>query len=841
MKTGVLRCKLCTLDVLCILGRLIFSVLFVVSCSPKNEIFEVAIIEVESLSLSETSVNLSEGESVTLTVTIAPADATIKTVTWKSSNENVAIVTDGVVKAISPGEAVVTVESLNGKKVSCVVTVTNKNIEVESVEIDKKTLTLVIGTSSTLIATVKPADATNKTVTWTSDHTAVATVNEQGEVTALAEGTAKITAQSGTCSAVCDVAVTKQRIPATKIELNKTSVSLAENTEEMLIATVFPANTTDMVAWSSQNTQIAVVDDKGVVKAAGLGSTVIVAKAGDVSETCAVTVTPASGGIIITLNKTILNMTMNDSEKLTATVNALDGSIYAVEWESSNTQVAAVDDEGLVTAVGVGTANITASAGGSSVACSVTVSPLYIRITSLHVEPSTHTMDIGEELLLSVRIEPSNATSKEVIWYSKDNRKATVDIATGRVKAIAAGSVTIVAMADENEDIKDSCVIVINPAYVPVADITLDKTEVTLTEGGTVRINATISPADATNQTVTWTSQHPAIATVDENGNVRAVLFGTTTITAQAGDKSASCIVTVNEQEGVPINFQDLKFEKFLIDNGYDLDKDSVITTAEVSKITELDCRSRNITSLVGIEYFKSLEKLVCRDNHISSVDISKNTSLKYVDFRNNKIEELEVGSLMNLETLICDENELEEIDISNNMLLKSFSCADNKIENLDVSNHSELKEFNCSGNLLTVIDVSNNKKLANFICSGNDLSGEGLDVSENGALSMLSCASCGLRELDLGSNLKLTSLSCNNNSLQALDISANEDLSLLYCHDNEISGELDISMLKNIDHFDCTVNNITTLYISPEVKADLETLVIKVFKYDEDVNVIVK
>ncbi|MDR2774284.1 MAG: Ig-like domain-containing protein [Tannerella sp.] len=841
MKTGVLRHKLCILDILHTFGNIIFSVLLVVSCSPGNEVLEGSIIEVESLSLNETSVNLSEGESITLTVTIVPADATVKTVTWKSSNDDVATVADGVVRAISSGTAVITAESLNGKKASCVVTVINKNIEVESVEIDKQTLTLVTGTSFTLIATVKPVDAANKTVTWVSDHTAVAAVDAHGKVTALAEGTAKITAQSGNCSAVCDVTVTKQRIPATKIEINKTSVSLSENAEETLKATVFPANTTDTVTWSSQNPQIAVVDDEGAVKAAGLGSTVITAKAGDVSATCAVTVVPASVDILITLNKTILNLTMNDSEKLEATVSASDGNVYTVEWESSNTQVATVDDDGLVLAVGVGTANITASAGGRSVVCSVTVSPLYIKITSLHVEPSTHAMDIGGEILLSVRIEPSNATSKEVIWYSKDSHKATVDIATGRVNAIAAGRVTIVAMANENEDIKDSCVIVINPTYVPVTDIMLDKTEVTLTEGGTVRINATITPVDATNQTVIWTSQDQAIATVDENGNVTAVSFGTTIITAQADGKSAPCIVTVNKQEGTPINFPDPNFEKFLMDKGFDSDENGLISTVEVSKITELDCRSKNITSLGGIEYFKSLENLICRDNQISSVDISKNTALKYVDFRNNKIEELETGSLTKLETLICDENELEEIDISNNMLLKEFSCADNKIKNLDVNDHSELYDFNCSNNKLTVIDIGNNKKLISFTCAKNDLSGEGLDVSGNEALRTLSCAHCGLTELDLSGNPKLTSLSCENNNLQALDISANDNISLLNCHDNQISGELDISMLKNITCFDCTFNNITTLYISPEVKADLDASVIKIFNYDDDVNVTVK
>lgn len=842
MKTGVAGCKLCIFNIIHAFGIVIFTVLFAVSCSP-DEILREIVVEVESLSLDETSATLPEGGSITLVVTVAPADATVKAVTWSSSADNVATVTGGLVNAVSPGTAVITAESLNGKTVACTVTVTSKNIETEGLAVDKEKLTLVVGTSSTLVATVRPADATNKTITWESDNVEVATVDSQGKVTAVAEGAAKITAGSGNFSAVCDVTVTIERIPATEIKLNKASVSLAEGTEERLEATVSPDNTTDTVVWSSRNTQIAVVDNRGVVRAVGLGSTVIVAKAGDESATCDVTVTPASNDIIITLNKTILNLTMSSSEKLEATVYASDGGEYTVEWESSNTQVATVDGDGLVMAIGVGTANIMASAGGRSVACALTVTPLYIRITGVHVDPSAHTMDTGTEVQLSVRIEPDNSNSKEVIWYSKDAHIATVDAATGLVKAVAAGRVAIVAMTIENEDISDSCVITVNPVYVPVTDIKLDKAEETLVEGRKVQITATVTPDNATNRTVTWTSQYPDIATVDENGAVTAVLAGTTTITAQADGKSATCIVTVEELMGVIINFQDPVFETYLVEHGFDLDGNEQISTDEVSKVTTLDCRSQNITSLDGIEHFRSLKRLIGRNNQITSVDISRNTSLEYVDFRNNKIEVLEVSALPKLETLICDENELEEINVSNNALLRTFSCSGNTMRSLDVSNNPELYDYNCSNNELIVMDVSHNRKLAIFTCDGNDFSGSGLNVSENESLNMFYCGYCGLTELDLSHNPKLTMLYCNDNDLQALDISGKDKIATLFCHNNHISGELDISLLKNIDGFDCSGNEIDTLYISPEVRAllDENPPVIKIFRHDPDVEIIVK
>jgi hypothetical protein len=361
-----------------------------------------------------------------------------------------------------------------------------------------------------------------------------------------------------------------------------------------------------------------------------------------------------------------------------------------------------------------------------------------------------------------------------------------------------------------------------------------------LTENGTAHIQATVNPSNATNRTVEWTSQHPDIAAVDENGNVTAVSPGTVVITAQADGKSASCNVTVNEQEGQTVDIPDPVFKEFLLAR-FDSDENGEISTAEISKVTRLDCRTQNITSLIGIEYFESLEELLCRDNKISSIDLSRNTKLKYVDCRNNEIDVLDVSLLTKLETLVCDENELEELTVSHNALLKKLSCAGNKISTLDVSHNAELYDFNCSDNKLTVIDISDNSKLAFFMCSKNDLSGEGLNISENGSLNELQCAHCGLTDLDLSHNPKLTWLYCNDNDLQALDISGNEMLSSLFCHNNKISGELDMSKLKNIDGFDCTSNEIVKIYISQEVKDAYDSEIIKIFRYDPSVVVEVK
>ena len=147
------------------------------------------------------------------------------------------------------------------------------------------------GESETLVATVSPDNATDKTVTWSSTNTSVATVDASGRVTAIKEGTATITAKAGDKSATCSVTVSKNVVAVTSIALNKTSLSLKEGESETLVATVSPDNATDKtVTWSSTNTSVATVDASGRVTAIKEGTATITAKAGDKSATCAVTV-----------------------------------------------------------------------------------------------------------------------------------------------------------------------------------------------------------------------------------------------------------------------------------------------------------------------------------------------------------------------------------------------------------------------------------------------------------------------------------------------------------------------------------------------------------------------
>ena len=248
-------------------------------------------IAVSSVSLSQPTAEMLVGETVLLRASVQPSNATDKSIVWASSNQSVATVSDsGLVTAIAEGTATVSA-SAGGKSAFCTIQVSKKVVEVTSVELDQTELDLEEGQSATLVATVKPDDATNKSVSWGSSDETTATVDGNGTVSAVKEGTATITAKAGDKQAVCVVTVSKKVIAVESISLNKSKLELEKGESETLVATVKPDDATDTtVTWSSSAADIATVDQEGKVSAIKAGTAIITAKAGEQSVNCTVTV-----------------------------------------------------------------------------------------------------------------------------------------------------------------------------------------------------------------------------------------------------------------------------------------------------------------------------------------------------------------------------------------------------------------------------------------------------------------------------------------------------------------------------------------------------------------------
>ena len=314
----------------------------------------------------------------------------------------------------------------------------------ESVDLSKTSISLVEGDEMALSATVKPDDASDKKVTWTSSKEEVATVSAEGLVKAVKEGEAVITAKAGEKTAECRVTVSAKKIPVTMVMLNKESLTLMVGDEEKLVATIVPENATDQnVQWSSSNTEVATVDQEGLVKALKEGESKIVAYVDGKTAECAVTVEYVHVSEIC-LDKTSESLYEGEKVTITATLTPEDATYKEITWSSSDPAVASVE-QGVVTAIKKGTATITATANGKSASCAIEV---LRALTAISLEPSSLTLHIGDETTLTTTYTPQDATLRgEVSWTSSNSNVAKVDD-NGTVKAIEAGTTVITVSAD---------------------------------------------------------------------------------------------------------------------------------------------------------------------------------------------------------------------------------------------------------------------------------------------------------------------------------------------------------------------------------------------------------
>ena len=249
---------------------------------------------------------------------------------------------------------------------------------VASVSLNKTALALETGDSETLIASILPTTATNKEVTWTSSNTSVATVSG-GTVTAVGAGSATITVKtkSGAKTATCEVTVTDHVYPVTGVSLAPASLDLAVSGSSTLTATISPSNATNKnVTWTSSEPTIASVSSAGLVTGLKAGNATITVTTvdGGFTDTCEVSVhNVAVTGV--TLNKTSETAYVGSSFSLTATVQPTNATNKGVFWTSSNTSVATVNSNGVVSPLAAGTTIITVTTadGGFTATCTLTV------------------------------------------------------------------------------------------------------------------------------------------------------------------------------------------------------------------------------------------------------------------------------------------------------------------------------------------------------------------------------------------------------------------------------------------------------------------------------------
>ncbi|MBQ9061608.1 MAG: Ig-like domain-containing protein [Eubacterium sp.] len=503
LSTSLLRiCALAMVLVMCI------SLLL-----PGKEVF-AASGKVQSVTVSNLpakSLTLKKGKSFKLKTKVSVSGNASKKVTYKSSKKSVATVNSkGKITAKKKGTAKITITSQADKKKKYVVTV-KVGTPVKKVTLNQKTAILKAGARLNLKATLSPKKPTNKKVVWSSGNENVAKVDSKGVVTAVNAGTAKITctaADGSNKKAVCTVTVTKPQATA--------------------------ANTTTKAAQTTANTSST--------------------SSGTPSTTPSTTPPAAVKVSSITIADAPEKMKVDEKSQLKVTVLPDNAANKSVSFTSSDEQVLKVDTEGNLEAVNPGEAVITVTAkDGSGISAKVNITVAAV-LRGLDVSDNPGVLEVGDTATIKYGPIPETVElAPESVQFISSNVDVVSVDEGGNITAQKPGSATITVSAEDKEGNKQSAVIsiTVRAKIVHVTGISTDSNELALNVDEEKQVSVTVEPANANDQTVAWTSSNEAVATVSNNGTIKAVAVGEATITATTkdGDHAVSIAVTVNAVE----------------------------------------------------------------------------------------------------------------------------------------------------------------------------------------------------------------------------------------------------------------------------------------------------
>ena len=502
------------------------------------------LIQTTGVSLNYTTAKIWKDDTVKLIPTITPEDATNKNVTWTSSDNSVALVDEnGVVTGVAGGTCTITCTTENSSRTAkCTVTVLES---VTGVAFASDKLSLYLGQTYTNKVNVIPSTATNQNVSWATNNDLIVRVSQNGELTAVGEGTAIVTVKTedGGFVATCEVTV-YSKVPVTGLTLDRSTLNLDVGEYYTFLATVLPSNASDTgITWRTDNSTVVAISQTGLIQAKSVGTAIVTATTddGNFTQKCKVIVSqPVTG---VRLNVASVTLAKGKQKSLIANVLPTNATNKEIIWESSDENVAVVSHTGLVTAVGAGNCTISATTvdGMFTATCDFSV---YIPVTGITIGAEEIKIPKGDVRLLSASVYPSDATDRTIIWHSSNKTVATVN-EVGQVTAKAKGTAIIYATSNDGGYIAQCIVQVVQLA----TSVTLNYASVTLDVGGTKQFTATLTPATVSDTTVKWSSSNKNVVTVSSKGLIKAVGPGTATITCKSGDGAVSttCKITVTQ------------------------------------------------------------------------------------------------------------------------------------------------------------------------------------------------------------------------------------------------------------------------------------------------------
>ena len=423
------------------------------------------------------------------------------------------------------------------------------DIKPQVVGLDKTSYTFNYTKNMQLKATILPTQASNTKLNWTSDNKSVATVDGNGIVTPVKNGTCNITAATadgtnikGNCSITVDI---KPQV----IGLDKTSYTFNGAIKMQLKATILPTQASNTkINWTSDDENIATVNENGVVTPKKKGTCHIIATTADsaaIKANCEIIVEVVKATSIKIRNNSYSIVSVNQTPSFSPTISPSGTTNKKVKWTSSDEKIAVVSENGVVKPVKNGTCKIIATTtDGTNLSAFVDLT-VNIPPTTIKLDKSSYTFNDTKNMQLKATILPNQASNTKLNWTSDNKSVATVD-GNGVVTPVKNGECNITATTADGINIKGNCNITVD---FKVTSISFSTTSYTITSvNQTPSFRATISPSNAANKSVKWTSSDENVAKVSTNGVIKPVKNGTCKITATTTDGtnlSASIDITV--------------------------------------------------------------------------------------------------------------------------------------------------------------------------------------------------------------------------------------------------------------------------------------------------------
>jgi uncharacterized protein YjdB len=443
----------------------------------------------------------------------------------------------------------VIVEDSTGTRVDSA-TVTVTGLPAASVALQPNPVTLRVGTAAQVAATARDSSGAvidGKLFQWTTGNPAIATVSATGLVSGLSSGTTTVAATAD--GAAGSAAVTVMTVPVGSVAVTPSSASVNAGATVQLSATVRDSAgnvlTGRVVTWTTSQPAVATVSGSGLVSGAAPGTASITATCEGKTAAATITVTQAPVATVVVAPASA-SVLIGGTTQLSATLRDAQGNVLSgrsVTWSSSATGIATVNGTGLVTAVALGTATITATSEGKSGTAAITVTAT--PVATVTVVPGSASIVAGATTQLAAQLRDSAGnllSGRTVTWTTGQASIATVN-ASGLVTGVAPGNVTITATSEGK-----SGTAAITVTAPPVATVTVVPGSTSVVVGATTQLAAQLRDSAGnllTGRTVTWSSGQTAIATVNGTGLVTGRGAGSATITATSEGKSGSATVTV--------------------------------------------------------------------------------------------------------------------------------------------------------------------------------------------------------------------------------------------------------------------------------------------------------